>query len=168
LPIPISFNRTAPHVKTRRFILLALIVGAAVARPAVAQAPSVTGTWSVQWDSGIRTSGTRVIEVQRRSTGSLRLRQVGDSVTGAWSSGMQGPSGTVDQPQDVAGTMRAGTLSLHTVASAATRRDGIPSAPVTFAGEWKGASLAGVLFVQFGEAPPAPRRWEGVRSTASP
>lgn len=135
-------------VALRPLLLVALAIAGA------GQGPTPAGTWSVRWDSGIRRIDDERVEVQRRSTGTLRLQLAGDSVTGAWISGMDTPHGRDTSGVRLAGSWRHGTLSLRSTTAGALGEQ------VTFSGVLQAGRLRGSMRVLLGNGDAPERHWE--------
>jgi hypothetical protein len=121
----------------------------------------VTGTWTVTWDSDINTSGD-VVTVKKRSTGRLVLEQRGDSVFGRFQ-----PDGMPDPNRPLRGTFDGKVIKLTTGSLRRTvTMNGTPTEMMTrtdWMGAFDGTFFKGTIFVQVGDRPAPPRKWEAVR-----
>lgn len=142
-----------------RFRTLTMALGMlALAAPATAQ--GVAGTWTVTYDADISRNGDQVI-VKKRATGRLVLQQRGDSVFGRFK-----PEGLPDPDRPLSGTFDGKVLKLTTGPLRRTVNiDGEPTEMMTRT-DWMGAvdgtSMRGTMFIQVGDRPAPPRKWEAV------
>jgi hypothetical protein len=102
-------HRRAPGGRTiggRATIALCVL-----ASPAGAQGlddlPGIEGVWIVRWAQGIRTDGSGAFEVRRWGEARLALEVDGDSVTGRWTTRVDG-----ETTWPMTGTFRDGVLRL--------------------------------------------------------
>jgi len=144
----------------RRITSFALAVALALAAdvlPAGAQANGVAGTWRVTWDSGVRTEGTRVLEVTRRSTATLVLELRGDSLAGTW---------TMDQEPErhvpVRGVLRGDSLMFVSAPWGMAVGGGEMPVHITGSGRARDGRLQGTLRLHLPGREPPLRRWEAV------
>jgi len=132
-----------------------------IAFASVASAQQVTGTWVVTYDSDIRRDGEK-ITVNSRATGTMTLEQKGDSVFGSF----KGDGGPNAAGRPLSGTLKGKTLMLTTGMRRSTVNiNGKPTEMDTRT-DWMGVveptGIRGTMFVQMGERPAPPRKWEAV------
>ena len=123
-------------------------------------AQGIGGTWNVTWDSDLRVDGEKVT-VNKRSKGKLVLEQRGDSVFATFTS--DGPA----EARQLAGTFDGKTLKLTTgTTRGSVRINGKPT-DMTMRTDWMGAvvpsGMQGSMFIQMGDRPATPRKWEATR-----
>ena len=138
-------------------VALGLVVGSTPCL--VAQGPS--RTWTVTYDSDVTLDGDSVI-VKKRSTGRLVLEQRGDSIFGRFSV----PGGPEPGERALSGTYDGKVLKLTTGSARRTIRiNGEPTEMMTrtdWMGAVNGGSMRGTMFIQVGDRPAPPRRWEAI------
>ncbi|HUQ83889.1 MAG TPA: hypothetical protein VM076_22255 [Gemmatimonadaceae bacterium] len=139
---------------------LLLMVASLAAVTTVRQKPSVAGTWQVTFDSDLRRDGEKVT-VTKRSKGELTLQQRGDSVFGTFK------TDGLDSARPLAGTFDGKTLKLTTGANRTTIRMNGKPVEMVVRTDWMGAldaaGMRGTMFIQMGERPAPPRKWEATR-----
>jgi hypothetical protein len=121
----------------------------------------VAGTWRVTFDSDVRQDG-ETFTVTKRGTGQMVLEQRGDSIHGTFK-----PDGIPDGPRAISGTWDGKVLKLTTGTVRRTVNvNGKPTEMPTRT-DWMGGvdvgALRGTMFIQLGDRPAPPRKWEATR-----
>jgi hypothetical protein len=133
----------------------------------VVQPPNVAGTWTVTYDSDLRTAGGKS-EVRARREGTLVLAQRGDSLFGTWA-GMPG------EPLAVTGRVDGATVRFGSAwRGGSVRINGKAADGAEMRTEFHGTlargALAGTMYVRLRfdgvEREPPARRWEAARRPA--
>ena len=126
---------------------------------AATQKPGVAGPWHVTFDSDLRRDGESVT-VTKRAKGELTLEQRGDSVFGTFKSGP-------DAARPLSGTFDGKTLKLTTGTNRSTIRMNGKPVEMAVRTDWMGAldatGIRGTMFIQIGDRPAPPRKWEAIR-----
>ena len=144
-----------------RLISVLLVAGMIAYADSHATAQGVAGTWRVTYDSDIRRDGEE-ITVNKRGKGVLTLEQRGDSVFGS----LKGEA-SPETPRPLSGTFDGKTLKLTTGAVRGRVNINGKATDMPMRTDWMGAvdgtGLRGTMFVQIGDRPAPPRKWEAVR-----
>ena len=142
-------------------VLIAAAASAVATFATSANAQQLTGTWVVTYDSDIRTDGEKVT-VNSRATGRLTLEQKGDSVFGSF----KGDGGPNAAGRPLSGTLKGKALSLTTGPVRTTVNINGKATEMNTRTDWIGVveptGIRGTMFVQIGERPAPPRKWEAV------
>lgn len=145
-------------------IALGLLVAPAHGQSA-APVRLIEGTWSVRWAQGIRTDGSGSFEVTRWGEAELVLKAQGDSVTGRWTTRVDG-----ETTWPMTGTYRTGVLGLTSPGHDSTDTELAALGGIELMGQLMDGRLKGTLRLAIrGRAEvPEPRPWSAERHEDPP
>lgn len=145
-----------------RTALSTLVAAAALsALPHSITAQDVSGTWDATWAQAVTVARDGRVGIAKWGKATLRLHQVGDSVTGTWTTTM-----VQTVHWKVSGTVHDGRLTLHATENDATDPDFAAITELRWSGTVKGDTVEGNMVMELrGSTRERPERpWRAKRT----